>query len=530
MQSGIYRYFRNPNYSHLPAGERELLIQERNRVFGEKLKNMFDEMGPTFVKLGQMLSTRHDIFPEEIIASLEKLQDDVQPEPFSDSKLTLEEELRGGVDRIFASFDPTPVASGSIALAYRARLHSGEDVCVKVQRRGIAEIIRVDLEIIEKMLKFVEKRTDMGRIIDFDEVLTAFKDQLTFEMNFIIEKGNLETFRRYHKNDKYVRVPICYEAYTTRRVMTMEFIDQLPLKLIDKASFPVDKSEIARRILYSYANQVFRDGYFHGDPHPGNIMIEPDNQIVFLDFGIVGRLSKKNKYAMLKLFLGISKDSPRIVIDAILQMGAISPQINMPAFERDVQKLLDKYLNLTLHEVKLSELTNEFFYILYEYDIKVPGNLTMLAKTFIIMEGVVERLGLDHNILEIAQPIARKLVRNFVSRDYFTEFVVPNLYDVVQIAEQLPRTTLDFMRKFRDNGYKLEYVLEDSPAKKQESKMQSKRLSTAISLAGMGVLTAGMALSGALLTGDGQKIFFVIAGICGLFTLAMLVRLLRLSD
>lgn len=490
LRSGILPLLRTPRWHEELPETQEHLLYERRAELGRRLKKWLEQQGATYVKFGQMLSTRRDLLSEPVVHELEKLQDEVLSEPFSDVQLTLEEEFGKNLDTVFESIDSTAIASASIAQAYRARLRTGEDVCIKVQRRNIASQIHLDLRILKTTVERFGRFFRISRVIALDEVVQAFSEQMQAELDFRVEAQNLETFATLHRKDKYVRVPVCFHMWTTQRVMTMEYIDAQPLKEAAAESTPEQRAEIARRILYSYSNQVFRDGFFHGDPHPGNLFIEPEQHIVFVDFGIIGRLSKKNKYAILQLFLGITRDAPRIVLDALLQMGLLPGHADLRAFEQDLQGLLDKYLYRTLHEVKLAELTGEFLRVLYRYQIHVPGSLTSLAKTFVIMEGVVENLGIEQNILEIAEPIARKLLRNFISRDYLTEFLLPAMFDTYTLLREAPGVALDGLRKLRAAGYEPKLCLQESETMQRSRRSHSGRVTLGLALLTNGILFA----------------------------------------
>ena len=410
------------------------------------LKKLLEDLGPTYVKLGQMLSTRQDILPRELACQLERLQDEVQPQDFSATEQTLEESFGKDWRKVFPEWSRVPFASASIAQVYRARLFSGEEVCVKIQRRGILEDVRLDIAIMEKVLYRYAGWFFPKNMVDVREIIQGFETQLYFEMDFQVEAQNIESFRRYHENDKYVSVPRVYNEWSNSVILTMEYMEGYGLKQIYRTHSAERRAEIARRLLYSYANQVFRDGYFHADPHPGNLKIQSEEHIVFLDFGIVGRLSNKNRYALLTLFWGITKNSPRIVTDALLQMHILSKADIAPSLERDIQSLLDKYLSRTLREVQISELVREFLQLLKTYRMQIPASLISLSKTFVIMEGVVQNLGLEQNILEISQPIARKLLWRFISKDYMTECILPSFYDSWVFLRDLPKSLVDWER------------------------------------------------------------------------------------
>lgn len=428
---------------------------EDNVSFAQSLRRSLEELGPTFVKFGQMLSTRSDIFPKEIIDELSGLQDNVKGFSFDQVQAIIEGESKKKLGDIFSYIEEDPLAQGSIAQVHRARLRSGEEVCIKVQRPHIKETIALDIKVLEDMAKKLSKRLKTNSVVSLEDLVEEFRKQIVLETDFSLESKALEKFSGYIRKDRYIKSPALYKDYVYEKFIVMAYVEGPSIGDLDQDYLDLHGQEIARRILHSYANQVFNYGYFHADPHPGNIIVQDLDRIYFIDYGIMGYLTEKKRFTLLKMFLGISLNSPRIILDSILDLGAISAEVNLAAFERDMQYFLDKYLTMTLKEVKLSILMDDFFDILLKYQIKIDRSLMTLAKTFLTLEGLVERLDRSSSILELSRPMAKKLYKNFLSLEYFKEFGLSSYYDLFILSKSLPKTILDFTRKMEETGYRL---------------------------------------------------------------------------
>lgn len=443
LQSGVIRSLLRLHKMQLFSDQYgDARIHRQAKQTGKKLYALCLRLGPSAVKLGQMLSTRHDLFPPSLIHELERLQDQVEPLPFSMIEQRLKEAWGEEHYADFSRIDPQPIASASIAQVHRGIL-DGREICIKVQRPGVREQMLLDLQMWERWFHRMTRFIPLEFYTEVEEVFRAFHRQVEEETDFRREAKNLENFQRFHQKDRYVHVPTPNLRYTTSQVLVMDYFSAPSIRLQAPFLTLEERREMANRLLFSFCNQIFRDGFFHGDPHPGNLLLERDGQIVLLDFGIVGRLSPKNKYAFLTLFLGVTKNAPRIVMDAMQQMHMYTGTVNRALLQRDIQRLLDRYLTMTLAELDLAEMIHSFFQLLREYHLRIPADLTMLARAMMILEGVVESMHLDQNILELAQPIAKKLVHHYISRDYFREFVLPGIYDGYCFLRDLPSRLLD---------------------------------------------------------------------------------------
>lgn len=451
---------------------------ESEKRLGRKLKQTFENLGPTFVKLGQIMSTRRDIFSKEVIEELEKLQDDVDPVSFYEIKEVFYEEFQKDIYDVFEAFNPKPIASGSIAQAHDAILKvDGKNfkVCVKVQRKNIKEKISLDIKILEDLIDRVFMKTPLAGIFDLKNMLREFKNNLYFEMDFNIEAKNLIKFSRYNKRDKYIHFPKLYEKYTSTKVMTMEYIDGVSIKNLDDDPGDFDKRNLANRLVYSYVNQFFRDGYFHADPHSGNIMVLDDDHLALIDFGIMGKLSNNYRYQIMKIFMGISYDQTRLITDAVIGMGLLrASRTNVKEFEMNLQHILDKYLELSLHEMKLTDMITEFFDLLRAHKIKIPSTLFNFGKTVIVLEGVVERLVENQSLVELAYPIAKKINHRFFSKDTLKARAIPKIYDFYSVIKELPEFTISTMRQVSDGGISIK-IKQDFNYLKERKKIEDRR-------------------------------------------------------
>ena len=428
---------------------------------GEALRQSFETLGPTFIKFGQLLSTRSDIFPMEITTHLEMLQDDVKAFPSNQAVALIEESLGASIDDLFMSFDQEPVAAGSIAQVHAAYLNTGDKVAVKVQRPGIKDLMKLDIKIMATLSRRLNRFIPTSNVVDFNDVVLEFRDQIKEELDFSKEAEYMLAFSKQHRHDKYITVPKLYVNLSHEKVLVMEFIEAKSVKLLSKDQVCEFGEQISRALIYSFSKQVFEFGFFHADLHPGNILLDDDLNIYLTDFGIMGKLSDRKKYSLLKLFMGVSLNSTRIILSSIIELGVISAKMDTYRFEMDLQFFLDKYLKRPLSEIKLADIFREFVDLLYRYDITIDRSLLTLGKSIAILEGVVEDLNDQASLLELAKPIAKKLFRKFVSADYLKNYFLDAAVDSVELVHSTPKALLDFSRRMQESGYEFKIALRE---------------------------------------------------------------------
>src|SRR5256714_4273667 len=393
------------------AGERPSPAEIRAtsaRRFGETLA----ELGPTFIKLGQILSSRPDILPPDFIAELSHLQDRASPMPVETVFELIETGLGRSAHQLFASIDPEPMASASIAQVHRATLASGEEVVVKVQRPGIEEQIRSDTDLLFYLARFLEGVIEETGIYTPTGIVTDFRQAMLIELDFASEARNVEEFAAINAERDFIAIPKVVRTHSAHTVLTLEELVGVKLKdVLEGRDVPgIDRKLIARRILDAAFHQLFVDGVFHGDPHPGNVIILEGNRLGLIDFGLVGRLSKAMQESIILLVLAISLRDPDTVSRLIYKVGIPDERINLHQFRADIHDILDRYLGLKLSEVSSTTLLNELTDLALTYRIKIPKEYAVLSKASATTEGIIRQLDPDLDVAQVALPYAKQLL------------------------------------------------------------------------------------------------------------------------
>jgi len=339
--------------------------RERERIgeltLPERVRLSMEELGPTFIKMGQILSTRPDLIPMEFITQFEKLQDTVPPFPFEDVKKTIESELKAPIATIFQDFDETPVAAASIGQVHRATLATGEDVAVKVQRPDIKKMIEVDLEIMLHLATLLEQNVDAYQIYNPTRIVTEFADTIKKEIDYINEAFYIERFSRQFLDDPTVYVPKVFSDTTTARVLTMEYIDGVKTSDIDRLEAEgLDRGVIAARGADLIFEQILVHGFFHADPHPGNIVILPDNVICYLDFGMMGRIDRQTRDEIVDLVVAVVRQNEAKATDALLRLTTQDVPVDRRKMELDVSDMTMQYIGKPLKEINAGRLLRQF--------------------------------------------------------------------------------------------------------------------------------------------------------------------------
>lgn len=485
---GILKYL-NIKRKVIDNKENELI----NRSRGERLRLALEELGPTFIKLGQILSTRQDFLPQDIINELGKLQDAVPAFSFKEVKSQIEIELDERLENLFLDFSEQPLAAASIAQVHSAKLKTGQQVVVKVQRPGIERIIELDLNILKDLAWFVEKHSKYGMLYDFSEMVKEFEKTINNELDFRIEGENAEKFIENLSKDKNIAIPSIYWLYTTRRVLTMEYIDGIRLndfELLEKEG--IDRKFIARNLAKSISEQIIRDGFFHGDPHPGNIMVLPGNKIAFLDFGMVGKLTRERKNQFLKMLTGIAYKNSKLIVRSLIDLDAMDRRTDIKKLEKDIDILRDKYLEIPISEMKIGEVFDEIFDLAFKYNIKIPNEFTMLAKTLVTLEGLVEKLDPGLNILEIVKPVAKKHMSDIISFEKIGREIVEVVFDYSKLLKDIPSIILDFFRKMEDVDFTLHHEFKSVDKILKHFDRIANRISFSIVLLALSFILSGL--------------------------------------
>ncbi|MCL7452595.1 MAG: AarF/ABC1/UbiB kinase family protein [Anaerolineae bacterium] len=406
----------------------------------ERVRMVIEELGPTFIKLGQILSTRGDVLPPELIRELEKLQDTVPPTDFALIQAQVETELHQPLHEVFPTFDPVPVASASLGQVHFATLTTGEEVAVKVFRPGVDKLIQIDLDILLELAGEAEKRTEWGEHYEVLSLAREFADTLHTEQNYEQEGHNIDRYRQIFADDSRVHIPQVYWDTTTRRVLTMERIQGV--KITDLARLEeagLDREAIARRNFTVLLQAVLREGFFHADPHAGNFLILPDEVIGMVDFGIMGHLDAAERLGLVKLFVGLFREDTDRVVEAMSDLGIATKAADRRNLARDMDRLRLRYYGLDLERIRARSFFEDLMGLAFSNRLIMPSNLVLVFKTIAMLEGISLQLDPKFNVFVEVEPFVRDALLELQSPVTRAKEMAGQLRESAQAALLLPK-------------------------------------------------------------------------------------------
>jgi predicted unusual protein kinase regulating ubiquinone biosynthesis (AarF/ABC1/UbiB family) len=395
--------------------------QERQAVW---LKDKLIGLGPTFIKIGQSMGTRADLLPLPFVVALGELQDQVPPFPNEIAFARIEKELGRKINDVYAEFELEPVAAASLGQVYRARLHSGEEVAVKVQRPNLEATITGDLEILNKVANFAERFPQLNENADWSGMLREFHTTIHEEMDYAAEGHNAERFRENFKNWSNIHVPKIYWNATTRKVLTMEFIHGTKVTdLEEQGRLGISSAKVNRLLIKTYLKQLLEDGFFHADPHPGNLLVMPDGRLAFFDFGMVGRITPELQAKMIDAFFHVVGKDPSGIAQDLIDLDFLKPGTNPNIVRPVVEKMFEFHLNLKLKDVNFKELTYDLADVMYDYPFRLPSNFTYIMRALMTLEGIGIITDPEFNFFETAKPYAKEFMLRREGKDFRRMFV-----------------------------------------------------------------------------------------------------------
>ncbi len=375
----------------------------------EHVRLALEELGPTFVKLGQLLSTRPDLLPPAYVAELSRLQDDVPPVPWEAIKPCIEAELGQPVEQLFATLDSSPVAAASLGQVHAATLPDGRQAVIKVQRPDIEPTIDLDLDILYDLARLAQERTPLGEIYDLVEIAEDFAATLRAELDYRREGRNAERLQASFADEPGLYIPRIYWDYTTRRVLVMERITGIKIDdvaALDAAGY--DRHQVALRCARMIIKEVLEDGFFHADPHPGNFVVMPGEVIGAMDFGKVGYLDSGDRSDLVRLYIVAVQLDAAGIVEQLVRMGVADHRLDRAALERDIRRLLRKYYGLPLKEIQVGQVMEEIMTVAFRHHLRLPSDLWLLGKTLAMMEGVGLKLDSDFDMFAVSEPYVRR--------------------------------------------------------------------------------------------------------------------------
>jgi ubiquinone biosynthesis protein len=415
-----------------------------------RFRMMLNDLGPTFVKLGQILSTRGDLLPAEFVDELAMLQDQVEPIPLQQVHEQIRESLGKEVQELFATIDPVPLAAASIAQVHRAVTLSGEEVVVKVQRPGISQRIDSDLTVLRSLARLLEAVVEETGVYTPTGIVDEFDKAIHEELDFVNEASNIRAFLANHENRPYLKIPRVYDELSSRKVLTLEFIRGV--KISQAKLSEEERKELAKNIIEASFRQLFDDGLFHGDPHPGNLLVLEGNRLALLDFGVVGRLTKPMQETLVMLCLAVALKDSDSVARILYRMGVPDARANLVGFRNDIEGILGQHLPTTLGQVDARTLLRDLLDLAVKYKIRIPKEYALLSRASVSTEGMLRSLYPEMNIMEVVLPYAKELLAG--------------RYDPSQLQGGLMKTLLRFQSLATDLPTQLSQILLDLEAGK----------------------------------------------------------------
>jgi ubiquinone biosynthesis protein len=427
---------------------------------GQHLRELLDELGPTFVKFGQLLSTRPDIVPPDIVIELRALQDDVRPFPFEEARRVIEEDFGNTLSRLFLEFDPTPVAAASIGQVHRATLPNGHEVAVKVQRPGAPEQIEADVALLHQAAKLAKERIRALDFVDARLLVDEFSRAMRQELDYRLEGRNAQGFHHNFAGDPHVRVPKVYWQYTRARVLTLEWIEGVQLADIDALGLDLhERRDLAYLIAETWMTMIFRHGFFHGDPHPANILIPAEQGTIGLvDFGAVGKLTDDDTSKLTRLFIDAANENVEQLPRRLADLGVRYPKEREQEFLTELREVYYRYYGASLSEIDPVQVIKEAFSLIYSLNLQLPTRFLLLDRAIATLGSVGTELYPDFNVFEVARPYARDLMLERFTPQRIATRARRDALRYVQVVAEAPLQVHDFLEEIRDGQIEVGFV------------------------------------------------------------------------
>ena len=499
----------------------------RRRNLAVWIRETLLDLGPTFIKIGQLFSTRADLFAPEFVEELSKLQDRVPAFSYEQVELSIEQDLGKSIEELFRSFDPIPLAAASLGQVHRAQLHSGEEVVVKIQRPGLRKLFEIDLQILKSITRYFQNHPEWGKGRDWLGIYDECCKILWEEIDYLNEGRNADTFRRNFRGMDWVKVPRVYWRYTSPRVLTLEYAPGIKISHYEALEAAgLDRKELAQMGARAYLHQLLDNGFFHADPHPGNLAVSPDGSLIFYDFGMMGQVQAITREKLLDTFFGISQKDADRVVESLIALGALAPTDDMGPVRRSVQFMLDNFMDKPFEDQSVSAISDDLYEIAYDQPFRFPATFTFVMRAFSTLEGVGKGLDPEFNFMEVAKPFAMQLMTNGNSSSEAGSL----LNELSRQAVQVGNTAFGLPRRIEDTLDKLERGDIRVRVRSTETDRVLRRISGVNMGTNYTLLTSAFTVSATILFVNGYPWLALAMAVAALAAAIVLIRLLIKLD
>ncbi len=462
-----------------------------------QVRMALEDLGPSFIKLGQMLATRPDLVPPDFVEEFRKLQDRVPPFSFEQARAIVEEEVGAPMAEVFAEVDPEPLAAGSIAQAHRARLPDGTRLVLKVQRPGIERTVSHDLSALYLLVGLIERYIPESRSLNLRGIVDEFSRVIRREMDFFLEAANTERFRQNFEGFEGIVVPGVVWELTTKRLLALESIDGTPVDDVDALrGRGVDPTALSRVAARAFLKQVFDDGLFHGDLHGGNLLVTPKGDLAFLDFGAVGYLSEDVQEGLGQLFVALISRDYAGLAEGYVRMGALDDTVDLRSFQRDLREMIEPYYGRPLRDLRIGEILRQASEIAISHRIRIPPDLVLLARSTLTVEGVTRILDPDFLILDEATPYARKLLLHRLDPRRQARLAYRTARDVRDFVRAVPAQLTRLLQRMLEGKFAVDFVHQGYEPMMLEMDRSSNRVSFSLIISALIIGSSLIVLSG----------------------------------
>ena len=519
----LWRNNRKWTYTGGYSQEKATARRQKQAVW---IKESLLELGPTFIKAGQLFSTRADLFPSEYVTELSKLQDRVPAFPYEQAEEIIEQEFGRPVAKLFKKFEPIPLAAASLGQVHKATLYNGEEVVVKIQRPGLKKLFTIDLSILKQIARYFQNHPRWGKGRDWQGIYGECARILWEETDYLNEGRNADTFRRNFRSEDWVRVPRVYWKYASPRVLTLEYLPGIKIsnyEAIEAAG--LDRSRLAQLGAKAYLHQLLTNGFFHADPHPGNIAASADGTLIFYDFGMMGQIKNNVREKLMDTLLGVAQKDSTLVVDSLIELGALVPTGDLTPVRRSIQYMLDNFMDKPFEEQSVDAISEDLFEIAYGQPFRFPATFTFVMRAFSTLEGVGKGLDPKFSFMEVAQPFAMQIMTDNNGNLGNTIFD-----ELGRQAAQVGTSALGLPRKIDDTIGKLERGDIKVRVRSLESERVLRRLGAIQLGTNYTILLSTLIVSATLLFVNGNTIVAAVALVLAVVPGWSLLRLWKKLD